>query len=121
MDKNSIECAKLAAQALFDKKGFNIIALDLRNVSPMMDAFVICEGSVERHVSALADEVKHQLKATCGHPVHIDGEGSGWMVLDYFHFMVHVFTPDMRQRYKIEQIWSASEVIPLELTSDASC
>lgn len=115
MSKNSIEYAKKAAQALHDKKGFNIIALDLREVSPMIDAFVVCEGSVERHLCALADEVKAQLKPLCGSPIHIDGEGSGWVVLDYFDFMVHLFTPQMRLHYKIEQVWNRSHLIELDL------
>lgn len=112
-DSNHIDLVKLAAKALYDKKSFNVVALDLKGVSPFTDAIVVAEGSVDRHVSALAHSVYMELKEAGHTPINVDGEGSGWIVLDYFNVMIHIFTPEMRQRYQVEQIWKKGEIIPV--------
>ncbi len=104
-------------QAIFDKKGFNILALDVRNVSTMADYFIIAEGSVERHVAALGQEVEHRLKEQLGlKPLHIDGQSyNDWLVLDYGDVVVHLFIPEMRERYSIEEIWREGRVVDLNI------
>lgn len=104
------------AQVIYDKKGFNILALDLRGVTSLCDFFIIAEGRVDRHVKALAEEAKHYLKEQGERPMHVEGEVYGdWIVLDYGNFMVHLFTPEMRVKYSLEEMWSQSAVIDLHI------
>ena len=106
----------VAAQAIYDKKGMNIIALDVRGVSSIADYFVICEGTVDRHVKALANSVQDSLKELNWQPFHKEGEQSGdWVVLDYGEIVFHLFTPELRERYALESLWKNSKIVDLKL------
>lgn len=101
------------AQAIVDKKGFNVIALDVRGISTMTDYFLIAEGNVERHIKALADVVQDELK---DEDVRAEGlESPDWVVLDCWEIVVHLFTPEMRQKYQIERIWEEAKLVDLDL------
>jgi ribosome-associated protein len=111
------EMVKFVAELLRDKKATNIIALDVRGLCSITDAFVIAEGTVDRHVKALAQEVIGELAKRGLHPVFTEGEATGdWIVLDYVDFMVHLFVPTLRDKYRLEELWGAGQLIPL--TSD---
>lgn len=106
-------------QSIFDKKGFNILALDVRGLSTMTDYYVIAEGNVEKHVQALARELCDNLYLQGRRPLHIEGQRLGdWVVLDYSDVVVHLFIPDMREKYALEQLWQEASIIdvPIELT-----
>lgn len=99
-------------QAIVDKKGFNIVVLDVRGVSSMTDYFVIAEGNVERHVTALAQHVVDEMCKKGQKPVHVEGMGEGnWVVLDYLDIIVHFFIPDLRQYYSLEEVWKEGTVV----------
>ncbi len=101
------------AQAIVDKKGFNVVALDVRGISTITDYFLIAEGNVERHIKALANAVQDELD---DQNVRVEGLGSpDWVVLDCWEIVVHLFTPDMRQKYQIERIWEEANLVNLEL------
>lgn len=109
-------------QTIFDKKGFNILTLDVREVSTMTDYFVIAEGTVDRHVKALSHAVfdclleQHHLK-----PWHTEGEREGdWVVLDYGDIVIHLFIPELREKYSLEQIWKKGKVVDLPLQKSSS-
>jgi ribosome-associated protein len=101
-------------QKIYDKKGFNILALDVRGVSSMCDFFVIAEGNVERHVCALCQSVVELLKEEGQKPLHLEGDHTGdWAVLDYGNIIIHLFTPEMREKYRLEQVWKEGKVVDI--------
>jgi ribosome-associated protein len=104
------------AQAIFDKKGFNILALDLRGISTLTDYVIIAEGNIERHVSAIAEGVIRQLKRLRQSPLYVEGLKDGeWVVIDYLHIMVHLFMPGLRDKYQLEQLWKEGHIIDLHI------
>ena len=118
MVKDLSNVIHLIAQAIYDKKGTNIIAIDVRGISSITDYVIIADGNVDRHVSALATEIQHTMRDEGERPVHIEGQQVGdWVVLDYFQVIIHLLLPDMRQKYQLERLWPEGKVIDLELTS----
>ncbi len=102
------------AQAIYDKKGTNILALDLRKFSSLTDFVIIAEGNVDRHVMALAATVRDAMRKLGEEPVHTQGLQTGeWVVLDYSDVMVHIFKPGMREKYHLEDLWKESEIVDL--------
>ncbi len=105
-----------AAQALFDKKGSNILALDVRKISSHQDYVIIAQGNVDRHVRALAHSVVGELEKTGIHPMRKEGEREGdWVILDYGSFAIHVMTEEMRERYALEELWRDADVVNLTI------
>jgi len=104
------------AQAIFDKKGSNIIAFDVRNFSTMTDYYMIAEGHVDRHVSALGKEVIDTLNEAGNQPIHVEGLIDGdWVVIDYGAIVIHLLTPDMRERYSLEELWRPGKIVSLKI------
>lgn len=104
------------AQAIFDKKGFNILALDVRGLSTMTDYLVIAEGSVDRHVKSLATAINHALPETTLHSYRVDGEKDAeWIVMDCGDVVIHLFIPEMREKYAIEELWSKAKIVDLNI------
>jgi ribosome-associated protein len=105
-----------AAQTIFDKKGFNILALDVSDVSSMTDYFLIAEGNVDRHVIALGDELRYVLKKEGERPFHVEGDQSGdWLVMNYGDFVIHLFQSEMREKYALEELWHDAKVVDLNI------
>lgn len=106
------EIVQLACQAIVDKKGSNVLTLDVRGISSITDYFIIAEGTVARHVISLAqyvDEVLRDRKIT---PVHCEGMSDGeWIVLDYMDVILHFFVPELRHHYALEEIWKEGKVV----------
>lgn len=121
MDKSPEALVGRIAQAIYDKKGMQIIAIDVRGISSITDFVVIAEGNVDRHVVAIARALEQDLfEQGYGHPAYIEGlENGDWVVLDYIHVMVHLFIPGLREKYQLERLWSQGKLIELELKSDA--
>jgi ribosome-associated protein len=108
-------------QLLFDKKAHNILVLDVRGFSSMTDYLIIAEGSVGRHVKALADYVTDTLEPMCGPPLYVEGQKfADWIVIDYGEVFIHLFTPEMREYYRLEQLWSMGKLvnIPINISED---
>ncbi len=104
------------AQTVFDKKGFNILALDVRDVSTLTDFFLIAEGTVGRHVRAISIALEDVLTQLGYEPLHIEGKATGdWIVMDYGVILIHLFQPDLREKYALEQLWNEGKVIDLEI------
>jgi len=101
---------RVAMQAAFDKKAQHVAVLDLRASSAFTDFFVICTGGTARQVKAIVEAVEDALRKVGERPSHIEGgEGAEWVLMDYFDFIVHVFTPDLRAFYALERLWGAAE------------
>ena len=102
-----------AVRAARDKKAFEVVVLDLRKAYGFTDYFVICTGANARQINAIADCVKDTLREELGErPGHTEGvEKSEWILLDYFNFVVHVFSRDCREFYGLERLWGNAERI----------
>lgn len=106
------------AQTIFDKKGFNILVLDVRHICTMTDYFIIAEGTVDRHVQALSLAVVDRLSKENQYPLHVEGQQEGdWVVLDYGDFVVHLFTPDLREKYTLEEVWHDGKIVDVEIVT----
>ena len=106
----------LAAQSLFDKKAFNILALDVRGISTLTDYFLIATGTSDRHVIALADTVMDHLKRAGEKPIHVEGARDGdWVVLDFGDIILHLFQEQIREKYCLEELWHEAKVVDLNI------
>lgn len=116
MKKTEVEILNLIAQVIYDKKGINILGLDVNGLSNIADFIIIAEGNVDRHVTAIARAVIEELREQGITPIHTEGLQSGdWVVLDYAGIMVHLFMPGYRERYSLEKLWSESKIVDLEI------
>lgn len=116
MSGDPLEMLRKAAQIIFDKKGSNILALDVRGVSSLTDYILIAEGNVDRHVSAMAQDLIKTFKEEGEKPLYVEGLASGeWVVIDYLDYMVHLFTSGMRDKYRLEELFQEGEVVDLKI------
>jgi ribosome-associated protein len=103
------EQVQWAVAAASAKKAARITVLDLRHTSAFTDVFVVCTGQNARQVKAIVDSVEEALKAEGQRPVAIEGyRDSEWVLVDYFDFVVHVFTPETREFYALERLWGSA-------------
>ena len=110
---NKTDIVKLVTEGIQDRKGRKITHVDLSDIeSAAAQSFVICEGSSTMQVSAIADSVREYLHTNAGiKPYNYDGyQNSQWIVIDYGHTLVHVFLPDVRQHYNLEELWSDAKI-----------
>jgi ribosome-associated protein len=100
-----------AVHAALDKKAVDVVVLDLRKAGGFTDYFVICTGLNPRQIKAIADGVEDTLRTELGErPALAEGvEKSEWVLLDYFNFVVHVFSRDCRSFYGLERLWGNAE------------
>lgn len=119
--KAPLELVKIIAQAIYDKKGLNILVLDVKGLSSITDYLIVAEGNVDRHVNAIGHYVMEIMKEYGERPIYAEGftEGS-WVAIDYLDFIVHVFGPGLRDFYAIERIWPTAKIVELNLTEHAS-
>ena len=97
----------LAVRAVRDKKAVDVVLLDLRKTGGFTDYFIICTGLNARQINAIADGVQDSLREELGErPALVEGvQKSEWILLDYFSFVVHVFSKDCRAFYSLERLW----------------
>ena len=100
-----------AVRAALDKKAEDVVVLDLRKAGGFTDYFVICTGGNARQITAIADGVRDTLKRDLDErPTLMEGiDRSEWILLDYFNFVVHVFSRDCRAFYGLERLWGNAE------------
>ncbi|MDE5848575.1 MAG: ribosome silencing factor [Muribaculaceae bacterium] len=104
----------IAVSAIQDKKGREITILDLSKVDGAPTGqFIICTGKSTTQVSAIADSVREEIQKQTGEkPINYDGyRNSQWIVIDYGDTMVHVFLPETRAFYRLEELWNDAETI----------
>ncbi len=105
LDPDTLELVRNTAAAAHDKKAFDVIALDVSDLTSFTDAFVLCSTSSDRHLDAVADTIKRRLKSQ-RKPLHIEGSGGGqWVLIDFGDVIVHVFTEERRSYYNLEGLW----------------
>jgi ribosome-associated protein len=100
-----------AVRAALAKKAVDVVVLDLRKAVGFTDYFVICTGLNPRQINAIADGVEDTLRNELGErPALVEGvEKSEWILLDYFNFVVHVFSRECRSFYALERLWGNAE------------
>ena len=100
-----------AVRAALDKKAEDVVVLDLRKAGGFTDFFVICTGANTRQISAIAEGVRDTLKRDLDErPTLMEGiDRSEWILIDYFNFVVHVFSRDCRAFYGLERLWGNAE------------
>ena len=103
-----------AIAAAQDKKAVEVVVLDLRKASAFTDYFLVCSGRNVRQVKAIADAIEETLRAGKVRPSLVEGYRRGeWILMDFFDFVVHVFTPDTRAFYALERLWGNAERIEI--------
>jgi ribosome-associated protein len=106
------EPLQLAARTAYEKMADEVAVLDLRKADAFTDYFVICSGRNPRQVTAMAEAIELALAQSGLHPAHVEGYArSEWVLLDYFDFVVHVFTAETRRFYALERLWGNAERI----------
>jgi len=102
-----------------DKKARDLVALDVRPLVSYTDYLVICTARNERQAKAIHDEVYHQLKREGWLPARIEGEReAAWVLMDYLDAVLHIFTPELRERYRLEVLWGEAERLELDLAGE---
>ena len=115
MNKTKAFISKIC-EAIEDKKGENILVLDISTISSFTDFFVICHGFNARQNRAISDEIKERLKREDSiSPTHIEGyQTAEWILMDYLNCIVHIFSPEGREFYKLERLWNDGEIIKFQ-------
>jgi ribosome-associated protein len=111
------DLARLIAAIVDDKKGERIVAVDVRELVSYADYLVIATARNERHAKAIVDEVRLRLKREQQLlPARAEGETEArWVLLDYLDCVLHVFTPEARERYGLEDLWRDAPRLELDL------
>ena len=111
---NSLEAARLCAEAADTKKAFDIVVLDLRRLTSITDYFVICSGSNTTQVGAVSDWIGRTLAEAGIRPSHVEGEAeASWVLMDYGDVVVHIFDEQTRLYYSLEKLWGDAPRIPV--------
>lgn len=109
--------AKLAIQGMENKKGLDLVTIDLRGIaSAPTNFFVICSGNVPSHVSAISDGVFETIKKATGYNPHkVEGyDNAEWILMDYFDIVVHIFQKEKRDHYRLEDLWADGIITHIE-------
>ncbi len=99
---------RLIADAMYDKKGQNVVSIDLRTIDgAIADFFIVCDASNTTQVGAICDNIKEKMEAE-GHKLfRSQGEGNNfWIILDYGNILVHIFLKEYRDFYRLEDLWA---------------
>lgn len=107
------EQMRAAVQAALDRKAVDVKVLELAEVSDFTDLFLICSGTNERQVQAIADNIEDELRKQQVRPLHVEGQNRArWILMDYGGDMViHIFHQEARQFYDLERLWSDAPVV----------
>lgn len=115
MENKSMEMAKLAIEALKDKKAEEINCLDISELSVIADIFLIAAGSNPNQVRAMCDNVREKLGRAGYEEHHVEGlETANWILLDYGDLIVHLFDNENRKLYNLERLWRDGKQINIE-------
>ena len=111
------EVAAAVAQLAGDRKALEIVQLDLREMIGYTDYFLICTGRSERQTKAIHDAIYEGMKSQYGRlPQRVEGvSGARWILMDYLDVVVHVFTAETREYYRLEQLWGEAPMQAVEV------
>jgi ribosome-associated protein len=123
LQAEQIERARQIVEAALEVKAERPVALNVRGVTSFADILIVLSGRSDRQVRAIVDAIRVALRAHGEKPLGIEGYAEGrWILIDLSDVVVHVFTPEVRERYDIERLWSDAKPIDLaiEELDDAS-
>ena len=109
-----------AIQAAREKQSLDIVVLDLREIGAFADYFVVCTGQNPRQMAAIAESIGDTLRNELGDRAAVveGGKQSGWILLDYFNVVVHIFSQECREFYDLERLWGTA--VRHEIASEAT-
>lgn len=109
------QVVRRVAELMDDKKALDIVVIDVRGLANFTDYFVICTGRTDRQVKAVHDAVREGVKADFGlNPLRTEGERErSWTLLDYGDCIAHVMLPEVREYYRLEQLWGDAPRLPI--------
>ena len=98
-----------------DKKGTDVVILDIRGLSSLTDYFIICTSDSEPKTRAITNHIKKDLSKNKKKPIQIEGlDHLDWVLMDYFDTVIHIFRKETREFYNIERLWADAKVMKLE-------
>ncbi len=107
----ALDKAKFIAQLAVEKKGEDIVLMDMRGISTMCDWFVLVSASSSRRINAISNTIQRRLSKEHIFPLHVEGKhNSYWILLDYGDVVVHVFYSQIREFYGLERLWSDAPI-----------
>ena len=108
---DSKDLVKVAFEAALEKKATDIMALDMKELLVVTDYFVLATGNNDLQIKAIATEIEKELLEKCGvKPAHREGmQEAKWVLLDYTDIVIHLFQPDFRDEYRLEDLWSQAK------------
>ena len=110
------EMVAAVADLAADRKALDIVQLDLRGMIGYADYFIICTGRTDRQTRAIHDAIHEGMKARGILPRRVEGVTEArWILMDYLDVVVHVFTPDTREYYRLEQLWGEAPSLAVEV------
>jgi ribosome-associated protein len=116
---DALQRACLAAKTAADNKGQDILVLDLTAITPLFDYFVIATGASRRQVHTIVEEIDAALRSVGDERMSVTGyESSKWVVQDYGDVVCHVFDPETRTYYNLEELWADAERVDWEQELD---
>jgi len=111
-DLESENLARAIVDVIVGKMGEDVLLLDIRPVSPIADYFVLCSGNSERQLQAIYQDIQNKVGEMGIRPSHAEGlSGSGWILMDYGSVIVHIFLPQTRRYYNLEQLWKNARTV----------
>lgn len=107
-----MEAARKVIDHLEEKKGEDLVLIDIKNQAIFADYFIICSGTSDRMLHALANSVTDFIDTNYRWPVRIEGESrEGWILIDAGDIIIHLFSPERRSYYKLEDLWSKGKIL----------
>ena len=108
------ETALLCVRYALDRKAYDLLLLDVGACTSLADFFLICTGRSDTQVQAIAQSIEENLRALGRKPRTVEGLRTGqWVLLDYFDFVIHIFSRDCRAFYDLERLWARAAVVTL--------
>ncbi len=111
-EMSAIDSARLMVDAAADKKAQDIVLFDVKEISSLADYFIVCSAQVERQIRAIAEGIEEALDAVFVPPYRREGApADGWVLLDYGDVIVHIFSTEQRDYYRLEQLWEHAHLV----------
>ncbi|HNR39516.1 MAG TPA: ribosome silencing factor [Acidobacteriota bacterium] len=106
------ETLAIIHEILDSKKAIDVRIIDISRISNFTNYFIICSGANEKHIQTLADELQKKLGEKGIETAHVEGyQNAEWVLLDYFDFIVHIFSIETREYYELERLWADGKVV----------
>lgn len=117
MPHTSLELVRVAALAADAKKATDVVVLDLRGLTDVCDYFLVCTGANSRLMDSVVEEIRERVSQGLGvKPISVEGRrAQSWVLMDYGEVVVHVFSPEARDYYRIERLWGDAPRVELGL------